>query len=488
MARLISSIAGNVNDMSTMMETELQRDDQGNKVTKDENSKIAKLEEDLDMMMDNLSCLKKEHIKIREKYDNMRDKYQKLSREYQTLIAEREGNKPHQRETVGPGMIDAIVRGVLKEMAITPQQGRGKTNMSTRSVPQLGANECVNDEANLNEHRRINAHTAQITAMKKGTNKKVTPKKQGSTPKNQKAKPRGAAIVIHCREGAASYANVIKKIDGNQGTKPETFGITFSGTRVTRTGGLLFEIPGGKEGRRRADEFVKAAGEIMPERARISCPRTKADIIISRMDPSIQEGDIAEIIAAKYKCELGEVTVRPIKIRPNQLGSAWVSVPQEVAEMACRSGKIQMRWSAAKVARARDRPVQCYKCLQYGHLKDECRSEHDRSGTCYKCGEMGHHAAGCNNKPRCLLCSEGQNTHRMGGQACMAIKEANMGREMHRNRRNVKRKKGKRKDGERGDGPHDNPEETDSPDTDKDATEESNNATEEALAATQNGG
>lgn len=89
----------------------------------------------------------------------------------------------------------------------------------------------------------------------------------------------------------------------------------------------------------------------------------------------------------------------------------------------------------------RDRPIQCHKCLEYGHLKGECTSDIDRSMACYKCGQSGHRVATCVNDPRCILCPDMQNGHRMGSKTCNAVKEANVRREGRRQRRNNKRKK-----------------------------------------------
>ncbi|XP_024224852.1 uncharacterized protein LOC112213193 [Bombus impatiens] len=64
------------------------------------------------------------------------------------------------------------------------------------------------------------------------------------------------------------------------------------------------------------------------------------------------------------------------------------------------------------------RPLQCYKCLEIGHVSKTCTSKEDKGHLCYRCGKPGHQAKACTAGS--LLCEalEAPSVHRMGGPAC----------------------------------------------------------------------
>lgn len=67
-----------------------------------------------------------------------------------------------------------------------------------------------------------------------------------------------------------------------------------------------------------------------------------------------------------------------------------------------------------------ERGTQCFRCLEKGHIRAECKSNVDRSDSCYRCGNSGHIARQCTNNARCPICeSRGlAANHRLGGKAC----------------------------------------------------------------------
>lgn len=77
-------------------------------------------------------------------------------------------------------------------------------------------------------------------------------------------------------------------------------------------------------------------------------------------------------------------------------------------------------WVSARVERLESRPLQCYRCLEFGHVRQRCTGEVNRTGECYRCGGDGHTAAGYVAAPCCPLCAaRGRpSDHRMGGKGC----------------------------------------------------------------------
>lgn len=94
-----------------------------------------------------------------------------------------------------------------------------------------------------------------------------------------------------------------------------------------------------------------------------------------------------------------------------------------VTKLASR-GKIKLRWSIAKVEVLKTRPVQCYKCWAFGHLKSSCQSTVDRSNACFKCDVTGHPAKLCPNAVQCVVCKDADQdfNHRLGSAQCYAVK------------------------------------------------------------------
>lgn len=98
---------------------------------------------------------------------------------------------------------------------------------------------------------------------------------------------------------------------------------------------------------------------------------------------------------------------------------AWVSCPATTADKVNREG-IDIGWGKIKANKFLPKPVQCYRCLEFGHVRNACKSYIDRSTVCYKCGISGHKASECRNDINCIICKESgrKSNHRMGGGRC----------------------------------------------------------------------
>ncbi|EFN76228.1 hypothetical protein EAI_16539, partial [Harpegnathos saltator] len=61
-------------------------------------------------------------------------------------------------------------------------------------------------------------------------------------------------------------------------------------------------------------------------------------------------------------------------------------------------------WTKAGVRLIEERPTQCYRCLEYGHMAVDCRTEKPIGGCCFRCVGSGHIARECDAEPRCIPC------------------------------------------------------------------------------------
>ncbi|XP_018373630.1 PREDICTED: cellular nucleic acid-binding protein homolog [Trachymyrmex cornetzi] len=91
--------------------------------------------------------------------------------------------------------------------------------------------------------------------------------------------------------------------------------------------------------------------------------------------------------------------------------------------MVTKNRRIRIGWTMARVDLLPARPTQCYRCLENGHVRSQCRNEHDRGAACYRCGQGGHIAKDCLEQVHCVICSERnlRADHRMGGPACKPL-------------------------------------------------------------------
>lgn len=85
-------------------------------------------------------------------------------------------------------------------------------------------------------------------------------------------------------------------------------------------------------------------------------------------------------------------------------------------------GRIRIGWTVARVELLRVRPLQCYRCWEFGHVQSTCRNIVDRRGACFRCGQKGHMASVCKNPVYCAVCHDLglEASHRLGGPQCAA--------------------------------------------------------------------
>ncbi|XP_067216651.1 uncharacterized protein [Linepithema humile] len=279
------------------------------------------------------------------------------------------------------------------------------------------------------------------TVVKKGKKKPPPSKGEGSktaskpspTPSSQEAgkkggkkkrrAPRTAAIMLTCPGGeyAATMRHVQEKIPLKE------LGITGPlKPNTAQTGAMLIELLG-LDKREKADRLASKMADLFADRPeiRIARPQKMGEIRINGKDPSITPDDIARAVVEQGGCSLIDIKVGDIREMGRGQRTAWVQCPLEAATKVAQVGHLKIRWFTHRVELLSARPLQCYKCLEKGHVQAKCPSGSvDRSKCCYRCGTEGHEARTCTAPARCTLCHEAgrQASHRMLGPACKAPK------------------------------------------------------------------
>lgn len=257
-----------------------------------------------------------------------------------------------------------------------------------------------------------------ITPKGQDKEKKATTRAAPSSNVPKRKLPKTAAVVLTCPPG--QYNEIMKEAKDKINIKE--CGIEKGiGIRRALTGALAFEFPG-PESQIQADNLTKKLNTLFQNRegVRVTRPTKMAELRIRDLEDSIMPDEITYVITQEGGCHHSEVRVGPIKRGNDGLGVAWVRCPLSAAVTIANKGRVQVGWTNARIQLLDQRPLQCYKCLEGGHVRDSCKSEVDRSKRCYRCGTEGHKAQGCYAPPRCPVCADlgRPANHRAGNKAC----------------------------------------------------------------------
>lgn len=162
--------------------------------------------------------------------------------------------------------------------------------------------------------------------------------------------------------------------------------------RKAITGGILIEIDN-DQNREKAKVLAGKIREIVPHGAKISIPVMRAEVKISDLDDTITREDIIEAIQNKTECLSEEITISNLvnmNGRQKGLKMAWIKCPFTTALGLTDTETLDIGWTRARV-KIVERPLQCYKCWDYGHVRARCTSNKERTGICFKCGIADGH-------------------------------------------------------------------------------------------------
>jgi len=245
--------------------------------------------------------------------------------------------------------------------------------------------------------------------------------------------PRNAAVSIKANTVGLSYAEIIKQ--AREKVNLKELGIVNPRMRRAANGGVIIEIAG-PEGAVKADSLVSRLREVIGDSAVVSRPVVKADLKISGFDESVLKDEVITVLTESGECLASDVRVGPFRPMRNGLLMTWVQCPLSAALKISRKNKVNLGWSIARVELMRARPVQCFKCWHFGHVRNNCESVTDRTGHCFRCGGNNHTSYTCLANPFCVVCSESgfDSSHRLGSPACSAMTGAQVGSRGQRQR------------------------------------------------------
>ncbi|XP_072766660.1 uncharacterized protein [Anoplolepis gracilipes] len=266
------------------------------------------------------------------------------------------------------------------------------------------------------------------------TNSEETPKtKEASEPpkrtqeleklKSKRRAPTTSAIVIQGNNPDFSYADAIRK--ARQNISMEELGIEKSRIRQSINGNWIIEIAG-PDNKNKAEDLKAKLIEVIGMEAKITRPVVKGDIRVSGFDGSLHKDDILKRLAELGDCKVSDLKIG--EIRPMKIGlfMTWVQCSLSTAIRIAKTTRTRIGWTTARIELLEAKPMQCYRCWEFGHTRVNCRSTNDRMGCCFKCGERGHQVTDCPNPACCFPCKQKglDYCHRTGNYMCGAKKLA----------------------------------------------------------------
>ncbi|KOB72329.1 Gag-like protein, partial [Operophtera brumata] len=231
--------------------------------------------------------------------------------------------------------------------------------------------------------------------------------------------PNSAAITVTIpKDSEVTLASVMAA--AKQRIKLSDVGVDTVRSKKAITGALIMEVSGPDCGPK-ADALAERMRVALADMGvRIVRPVKMAELRLKDLDDSVTPEEVAAAVAKAGSCSVDDVRVGDIRRLPTTLGTVWVRCPLVAVRKLAAAKHVVVGWVSARVDYLTSRPLQCFRCLEYGHVRSMCQSTVDRGNLCYACGEPGHLASKCTRPRRCPLCSDlgCKADHRMGSKRC----------------------------------------------------------------------
>jgi hypothetical protein len=215
--------------------------------------------------------------------------------------------------------------------------------------------------------------------------------KTGPTPASKMATlprtQRTSAVTLTLSEGAkTTYAEVIAT--ARRSITLTEIGVKSVGMRKAVTGAIIIKVPGDK-GREKALQLATHLSKVLdPTAVKVAAPTRTAELKIVGIDISIEKEELRQALALAAECGVAEIQVGEIGASRSGLGAAYVKCLVAGVRELAQTGKVALGWSTARVVAIPKRPLQCYKCLELGHVRVTCVSTAERGHLCYRCAEV----------------------------------------------------------------------------------------------------
>ncbi|EFN68990.1 hypothetical protein EAG_02451, partial [Camponotus floridanus] len=213
-----------------------------------------------------------------------------------------------------------------------------------------------------------------------------------------------AVVTITSKPDGISYADILAR--AREKVSLQEIGIQETVIRRAPNGAIVIEVSG-PQSKQLASVLGSRLSEALGKEARVKNPVAMGELRIRGIDPSTTTEEIKGELEILGGCTRSDFKVSPINNMRDGMGIAWITCPLDIALKIAEHGHLKLGWTRVKIELMKKRPVQCFRCWHFGHVRTNCRSDRDRTGMCFRCGLTGHNAANCGaGMPKCAVCEE----------------------------------------------------------------------------------
>lgn len=165
-------------------------------------------------------------------------------------------------------------------------------------------------------------------------------------------------------------------------------------------------------------EVCRRIREVLGDRGTVKLFTQMAEVVIRKIDCLTEEECIKKAIKEYLAKETNIQSFRMWELKDGTK-RARVRLPRVDAEQL-NQRRIKMGYfkSCVELVPREDKASKrCFRCLERGHLAQQCRGV-DRTDTCIRCGKTGHKAACCERPVCCIRCGD---PHRIAARECKEL-------------------------------------------------------------------
>jgi hypothetical protein len=321
-----------------------------------------------------------------------------------------------------------------KSLRTAPQKRKGGKKAKGAQAPKAPLPPTAPDPPKTTDDgfTQVKSKSARRREKKRQAAKQEVPPR--GAPKKAKGTGPGAkmrhVLIIKPGQGR-SYADVVGKL--RRDVQPEQSGVEVRRLRKTNDGGVLIELGSGR-GQAEFAESVKTALEV-GDKLKSVAPRLRVEVM--DLDSSSTQDEVSDALKRELGQGTGDFKVFLTKPNPRDQRLAVVDLDASSGRKLLQRGKIKVGWVVCRV-RTRVEIPRCFRCLEYGHTRRECKGP-DRSEACWKCGGAGHKSTTCSQAPSCEACKKATDgrpsDHVQGSGACRTFRDLLVSKKTDRRRR-----------------------------------------------------
>lgn len=210
------------------------------------------------------------------------------------------------------------------------------------------------------------------------------------------------------RSGQESYADLLKSVKDN--IDLGKVGVCVKTIKKSIGGDLVLEVSGDRQN---AGALKEAISRKLEKEVRLV--NNLVTVHVLDIDATTTKAQVEEALRKSTGCDNSQSVV-VTSLRPTRDGNqiATCQTNGRDAALLVRTGRIKIGWVNCRI---RERVVvpRCYKCLEFGHVKKDCKGP-DRSDRCINCNQPGHRAKEYSGAHYCPGCDT--NDHRADTNKC----------------------------------------------------------------------